>query len=135
MSAFDDLTEKQRKFVEAYMGEANGNATDAAALAGYAGDRNQIGTMGSKNLRKPKIIAAINEVIDDDPLVLSREQLLRVWSRIAYFDDSASASDKLRATENLAKAYGMFRQIHELEANIKHDFEVTVPGMGELDET
>jgi phage terminase small subunit len=38
MSAYDDLTEKQRKFVEAYL--AHGNATQAYQQAGYKGNAN-----------------------------------------------------------------------------------------------
>jgi phage terminase small subunit len=32
-----ELTTKQRLFVEAFIGAANGNATEAARLAGYQG--------------------------------------------------------------------------------------------------
>lgn len=54
------LTDKQRAFVDAYCGEAHFNATKAAKLAGYSGNRNTLNSIGSQNLAKP----AIREEID-----------------------------------------------------------------------
>lgn len=45
------LTLKQQKFINYYLGEANGNATKAAEKAGYAVPMQQ----GYENLRKPEI--------------------------------------------------------------------------------
>src|SRR5690242_19570279 len=56
--AYEDLTGKQRLFVDAYIGEANCNATEAARIAGYNG---RAGQQGWENLKKPDIRAAINE--------------------------------------------------------------------------
>lgn len=53
------LTEKQRRFVEALAGPAKGNATEAARLAGYAGNDVTLAAVGSENLRKPLIQAAL----------------------------------------------------------------------------
>jgi hypothetical protein len=49
------LTLKQRKFITFYLGEANGNATEAARLAGYAWPEKQ----GHQQLVKPYIREAI----------------------------------------------------------------------------
>jgi hypothetical protein len=51
----DKLTPKQRKFVEAF----TGNATEAARIAGYQGDDNTLGVTGYDLLRNPKIFQAI----------------------------------------------------------------------------
>lgn len=53
------LTAKQQKFVAAYLGAANGNATEAARLAGYAGNAVTLGCVGYDNLRKPQIADAV----------------------------------------------------------------------------
>lgn len=54
------LSAKQEKFVAAYLGEARGNATEAAALAGYrALKRATLAEIGRENLRKPEIAVAI----------------------------------------------------------------------------
>ena len=55
----DRLTEKERAFVAAYVGEAKGNATQAARLAGYTGSENAVAVMGSTLLRKAKIAQAL----------------------------------------------------------------------------
>lgn len=52
-SGIDNLTDKQRMFVLAYLTCWNG--TEAARRAGYAGDDNVLGVTGFDNLRNPKI--------------------------------------------------------------------------------
>ena len=60
------LTTRQWLFVEAYLGEAKGNATEAAMLAGYHGVRNTLRSIGQETLRNPdvasRIKARLNEV-------------------------------------------------------------------------
>jgi len=53
------LTKKQAAFVSAYLGEAEGNATEACRLAGYQGDARSLAVIGFDNLRKPNISDAI----------------------------------------------------------------------------
>lgn len=113
MNESPKLTEKQRRFVEAYMGQACGNATEAARLAGYSGSENTLAQAGRANLRKPHIAALITELRDKDPLVLSRIQLQELWSRAAEGKTNAgepplSWKDRLRAAELLAKSRGEF---------------------------
>ena len=65
------LTDLQQRFVKKYVGEAQFNATEAAAQAGYQGNRNTLAQMGDENLRKPKIQEAIQQrterfVMDQD---------------------------------------------------------------------
>ena len=54
------LTPKQRAFVDAYTGEARGNATEAARMAGYRGNDTTLGSVGAENLTKPAIRNAIS---------------------------------------------------------------------------
>lgn len=53
------LSVKQQLFIEAYLGKAMGNATEAARLAGYKGNDNTLGQTGDQNLKKPKIAEAV----------------------------------------------------------------------------
>lgn len=53
------LTEKQQRFLEAYLGPARSNATEAARMAGYKGNRVTLAQIGSKTRRRPLIVAAI----------------------------------------------------------------------------
>lgn len=58
------LTTKQKMFVDAYVGEARGNATKAASIAGYAIPKQQ----GSENLAKPVIAEAIRQILAERTL-------------------------------------------------------------------
>ena len=59
------LTKKQQAFVSAYLGEAEGNATEACRMAGYAGDAATLSVMGFDNLRNPKVAGAIRAHLQD----------------------------------------------------------------------
>jgi phage terminase small subunit len=60
----DDLTEKQRRFVEAYVGPAKGNATEAARLAGYTGSGDTLKVTGHRTLTNANVARAIGEMND-----------------------------------------------------------------------
>ena len=53
------LTGLQRAFIDAYLGDARYNATEAAAIAGYGGNRRTLASIASENLTKPNIMAEI----------------------------------------------------------------------------
>lgn len=55
----ETLTFKQQRFVEAFCGEANYNATKAAIIAKYS--EHSAGVIGQENLKKPLIKRAIDE--------------------------------------------------------------------------
>jgi hypothetical protein len=55
------LTGKQQAFVNAYLGAARFNATEAARLAGYKGDDVTLRNVAKENLTKPYIKTAIAE--------------------------------------------------------------------------
>ena len=57
------LTDKQRRFIDAYLGTAKFNATAAALEAGYA--QSSAHSTGWDNLRKPEIAKAIAERMDE----------------------------------------------------------------------
>lgn len=59
-----EQTEKQRRWLAAYIGPARWNATKAAQLAGYAGNRVTLAQIGSKTKRVPRIAAAIEEELE-----------------------------------------------------------------------
>lgn len=68
-----DLTFKQRLFVEAYLGKANGNATEAARIAGYASPNVE----GTRTLAKASIRVAIDARVSVVALTAS-EVLARI---------------------------------------------------------
>lgn len=55
MPKLNGLSLKQQKFIDAYLGAANGNGTKAAQLAGYRGSPQTLKAVASENLTKPDI--------------------------------------------------------------------------------
>lgn len=123
----ETLSEKQRRFVEAYMGEAAGNATKAAELAGYKGSYATIAAVARDNLRRPAIRAAIDQRAEEDPAVMTRKERQRFWTAVARGEIGtrkiagdaevvfpSEMKDRLKATELLGKSQGDFLERIEL---------------------
>lgn len=122
------LNERQRRFVEAYMGEAKGNAMDAARIAGYSPNHNTLHSAAQTLMKDPRIKAAIDERVKADPLVATRESRQQFWTRVmngevneAVLRDGkvhevpASIEMRLKASHLLGKAQGDFVAITKVE--------------------
>lgn len=57
------LSYKQRRFVDAYVGEARGNGTKAAIIAGYS--KKTAREIARENLTKPDIQQALSEMVSE----------------------------------------------------------------------
>ena len=64
-SAKRKLTVKQRRFVIALLGPAEGNQAEAARIAGYAGNRLQLAVQGCMLMKHEQIQEMINEMLDE----------------------------------------------------------------------
>ncbi len=127
----ETLTEKQRRFVEAYMGEAAGNGTLSAKIAGYSAKNAH--AEASRLLRNAKVRAAIQARQASDPLVMTREAMMRRLSAIgrgdavvrlcdrttgepvagadgSYVHVPATVSVQIKAMEMLARVSGWFKE-------------------------
>ena len=109
------LTLKQQRFVAAYMGESQGNATDAARRAGYKGTDQTLGAVGAENLKKPQIVSAIQDATKDDPLIWGRDELQRFWTELAQGQGGDETKDRLKASELLGKSQAVFIQRVEVK--------------------
>lgn len=123
------LTEKQRRFVEAYMGEAAGNATEAARLAGYRGNDATLAAVGAENLKKPLIREAIDSRVASSPLVATREERQQFYTRVMLGEEQdvrvtatgeeirtyPSLKERMKAAELLGKTQGDFLTRVEVE--------------------
>jgi hypothetical protein len=120
------LTLKMQRFVDAYMGAAGGNATEAARMAGYAGSDAVLAQVGGENLRKPQIAAAIAARRAAEPLVWGREELQRFWSEVAQGRDPGGSGEappwpaRLEASKMLGKSQAIFVE------RVKHEGSVTL---------
>lgn len=108
------LSERERQFVERFMGDAHGNGTRACELAGYS--KTTAAAQASRLLRKRKIQEAIEERRKADPLVLDREALQQFWSNVVNGSIQGELRDRLKASELLAKSQAVFVERHSLEA-------------------
>lgn len=110
------LSLKQRTFVEHYLGEANGNATEAARRAGYAGTDNVLAQMGMTNLAHPEIAALIKLKVDT--LAMTADECLALLAEVARLpvdwlatlgkEAKITAGDKVRALELIGKYHKLW---------------------------
>lgn len=112
------LTEKQRRFVEFYMGAAIGNALKAARMAGYKGNQNTLGSVATENLQKPAIKAAIAARRGHQSKVMGREERQSVMTSLAR-DLSLTPRDRLKAIELLSRCHGDFIERKEVHAVVQ----------------
>ena len=89
------LTLKQQKFLDAYLGDANGNATEAAKMAGYAGNDNTLSTMGAQNLRKRAIREGIRKHLETGKLAMNREERIALLTEFARGNDPYGKLDTI----------------------------------------
>jgi phage terminase small subunit len=119
----NELTQRQRLFVEAYIGACNGNAREAARAAGYSGDDNALSQRGFELVRNPKIAELIGVRVQE--AVMCANEVLSELSAIAKADwqnfleirrdregDIISAtlklSDKIKSLELVGKYHKLF---------------------------
>lgn len=99
------LSERERRFVEAYMGRSKGNATKAAVAAGYA--TNSAKVTASRLLSKANVRAAIEARVTSDPQVSDRADRQRFLTTVMH-TRKVSMKDRLKAVELLGKSQGDF---------------------------
>jgi phage terminase small subunit len=130
----DELTQKQRLFVEAFIGPANGNAREAARMAGYSGDDNALSQRGFELVHNPKIGELIGVRVQE--AVMRANEVLSELSAIAKADwqnfleirldkegETVSAtlklSDKIKSLELLGKYHKLFSDRIDVDLNLK----------------
>lgn len=99
------MTEKQRRFVEAYAKDPN--ATSAAVAAGYTA--RSAYSAGSRMLKNAEIQAALQALLEPERegSIASVEDIRRFWTQTMNNINEKSAP-RLRASELLAKSLGLF---------------------------
>ena len=104
------LTEKQRRFCEAYSSNG-GNALAAATVAGYKKPHPQ----GAENLQKPTVRKAIEalRLTTTSTAIMTREERQRLWSAMIR-DRSIPTMARLRASELLGRSQGDFLERTEI---------------------
>ncbi|KAF0189317.1 MAG: Terminase small [Desulfobulbaceae bacterium] len=108
----EGLSERQRKFVEAYSANG-GNALAAATVAGYSKPHPQ----GAENLQKPTIQKAIEalRLTTTNDAIATREERQRTWTALMR-NELLTPMERMKASELLGKAQGDF--IDRVENNV-----------------
>lgn len=109
------LTSKQERFIKEYL--ISLNATDAAIKAGYS--EKTATKIGSENLTKPDIIAAIKAEQDktSEKLEITRESILVDLQRIKSNNEATNPQASLKAVDLIIKVLG-FNAPTEQKINI-----------------
>jgi phage terminase small subunit len=130
----EQLTQKQRLFVEAYIGDAAGNAREAARMAGYSGDDNALSQRAFELVRNPRIAKLIGVRVEQ--AVMRANEVLGELSAIAkadwqdfleirrdkdgdVIDATLKLSDKIKSLELLGKYHKLFSDRIDVDLNLK----------------
>lgn len=97
------LTVRQRKLVEGYA--THGRLREAARDAGYTGNDSTLASIACQTIKLPYVAAALEAMIESDPLVTGRLERLRIRSEIARDTKEASFA-RLAALDALDKIQG-----------------------------
>lgn len=115
LTAASPLSERKRKFVEAFM--ATGNATQAAIAASYS--KPTAKQQGSRLLTKVDVRQAIAQRAAHDPAVATRDERQRFWSTVMRGQGrytKVAIRDRLKASELLGKSHADFLERHTVDA-------------------
>lgn len=100
------LTEKERRFVAAYLGEANGNGTEAVRVAGYRGTPGSLRVKANRLLTKGNVAQAVADfqAVRDQEAIATADERDRLLTDIAR--SWAADGDRIRAVAELNRVGG-----------------------------
>ena len=88
---------------------ANGNATEAAARAGYKGNRNTLGVAGHRAIKNDKVKAEIIRLDAEIAKQMSPDRVKRRLHEISHNSEAAGQfGPAVRAEELIGKSLGMW---------------------------
>ena len=118
-NSYNELTEKQKRFIDFYI--KTSNATESARLAGYKG--NNLNRVASENLSKldKYIKERLNQLEDDR--IASAKEVLQYFTTIMR-DKKEDTNDRTKCAELLGKKHGIFRE--EVVIETDKPFEINI---------
>lgn len=131
------LTNKQKAFINYYLGVSKMNATDAARRAGYKHPN----VVGSENLAKLSDTITLRMKQMEKDSIATQEELLKFMTSVTRGEEKekllantgkvvevpVSMKDRIKTAELLGKSYGMFTERREVELTTPN-FIDDVPG-------
>lgn len=125
----DKLTEKQKRWIDYYV--QTGNAAEAARLAGYKANSDKAyRNIGSENLAKLGDYLRVKLDAKEDERIAKADEVLRFWTSVmrgevieevvtgeGIVERRAAPRDRLKASEMLAKRYGLLTEKVDVTMN------------------
>lgn len=114
------LTKKQKLFCEYY--KSTHNATDSAIKSGYS--KKTAYAIGCNLLKKIEIQEYLNSITEnsDNTRIMNMEQIQEFWASVVN-DKKAKLTDRLKASEYIAKSSGAFITKTEISGKVKTESE------------
>lgn len=114
------LTKKQKLFCEYY--KSTHNATDSAIKAGYS--KKTAYAIGCNLLKKIEIQEYLNDITknSDTTRIMDIQQVQEFWASVVN-DKKAKLSDRLKASEYIAKSCAAFITKTEISGKVKTESE------------
>ena len=88
------LSERERAFCEHYVGDAAGNGTKAARLAGYAGDATTLSVAAYRLLRKDRVRKVLSAFQELDERVAGRVERLQFLTRVVRGEETEKRPER-----------------------------------------
>ena len=117
---YNNLTEKQNRFIDYYVETAN--ATESAKRAGYSSKTAK--NIGAENLTKLNYFIQERLQQLENNRIASQEEVLQYLTKVMrgeekdQFGLDASLQDRTKCAELLGKRYGTFKEKVEVAGNI-----------------
>ena len=112
---YNNLTEKQKRFIDFYI--ETGNATESARMAGYQAKTDKaMGNIGSENLEKLGVFIQKKLNAKENSRIASQDEVLEYLTKVMrgqekdQFGFDASLQDRTKCAELLGKRYGTFKE-------------------------
>lgn len=118
----ETLNRQQKKFCEYYV--ATNNGTESVINAGYSKNRKTAGTTANRLLKSAKIQDYISKLTEnsDNVRIMNMERIQEFWASVVN-DKKAKLSDRLKASEYIAKSCAAFITKTEISGKVKTESE------------
>lgn len=118
---YEDLTEKQKRFIDYYIQTAN--ATESAKRAGYS--EKTADRIGHENLKKLEFFIQEKLTQNSNERIASANEVLEYFTTIMR-DKKEDTSDRNKCAEMLGKRYKLFTEKVEIEQDKPFEVNITV---------
>jgi hypothetical protein len=109
--------EIKRRFVEVFMGEACGDASESCRIIGLGSTRLQWTRNGHQMMHDAEVQCMVHDRIQGDPRIARRDEIQRFWTRVMR-DSQQVIEQRIAASVHLAKSRCMFVSRKQVELSV-----------------